>query len=712
MFNKALWIKPERDLGEPCPEFFKKFVCREKPLRAFAYATAWGVYVLYVNGVRVGEDMLSPGCTEYDKRLQVEKYDITGLLRQGENEISAVVSTGWQAVGRPVADEPEYYKDRAFILEADVITNGDDIKIFTDESWLVRECKYRYAGIYGGVSFDETFEPFETLKATASGEPGANLIPREGVPIRCTEKVSPVALITTPEGDTVLDFGRNMVGTIEFRIDGPRGAKCGISCAEILKDGNFYNDNYRKAKSRIDYVCGGKPATFRAEHTFFGFRYLKLENWPRRVKLSDFTAYKIMSDMTRTGHFECSDERVNMLFGNIIRGQESNFLDVPTDCPQRDERLGWTGDAQVFVRCASLNYDIESFYLKWMRDLSAAQRDDGSVVFIAPRCGWVSSASAGWSDAAVICPWQIYLTYGHADVLKEFLPMMTRWVDYMYEKGDEYLNKKHFGDWLCTDGGTDNAYIALCYRIYSTDITAKACRVLGLSERAAGYERLADESRKLFRERYIKNGELTVKTQTACVLMLYFKAAPEADAAALKLLCGLIEKNGDRLSTGFLGTPYILHVLSDNGRADLAYTLLLQTECPSWLYQVNNGATTMWERWDGILPDGRPHPDSMNSFNHYAYGAVGDWLYGAMAGINTDEERPGFSHIVFRPVTDERIDYVSASISTKNGPIKSEWRRQDGRVDYTFVIPQGSDATAYVEGRVLKLVAGKTRITV
>ncbi len=712
MFNKALWIRPERDLGEPCPEFYKKFVCGEKPLRSFAYATAWGVYVLYVNGKRVGEDMLSPGCTEYKKRLQVEKYDITDLLRKGENEISAVVSTGWQAVGRPVPEEPEYYKDRAFILEADVIMNGDDIKIYTDKSWLVRESKYRYAGIYGGVCYDETFEPYESIPVTVSGEPGANLIPREGVPIRCVERVTPVDIITTPKGETVLDFGRNMVGTIEFRIDGPRGAKCGISCAEILNGGNFYNDNYRLAKSRIDYVCGGKPAVFRAEHTFFGFRYLRLENWPVRVRLSDFCAYKIMSDMKRTGHFECSDERVNKLFGNIVRGQESNFLDIPTDCPQRDERLGWTGDAQVFVRCASLNYDIESFYRKWLRDLAEAQKEDGSVIYIAPPCGWRMSASAGWSDASVICPWQIYLTYGNADVLRESYPMMERWVDYMYESGDEYLNKKHFGDWLCTDGGTDSAYLALSYRIYSTDILAKACRVIGNTESAAKYEAKAKESRALFAERYIKDGLPTEKTQTACALLLYFGLAPEHNAAVTELLCRLIKDNGDRLSTGFLGTPYLLHVLSDNGRADVAYTLLLQTECPSWLYQVERGATTMWERWNGILPDGNPHPDSMNSFNHYAYGAVGDWLYGVMAGINTDEKAPGFRNIVFRPVADKRLDYVIASVTAKNGMIKSEWRRQGDKTDYTFIVPEGSTATAFVEGRELKLTAGKTRITV
>ena len=712
MFNKAMWIKTAEDMGAPCPEFFTRFTCSEAPLRAFAYATAWGVYVLYVNGVRVGEDMLSPGFTEYSKRLQIEKYDITMLLKAGENEISAVVSTGWQAVGHPANEEDKYTKDRAFILEADVITSGSDMKIYTDESWRARESKYRYAGIYGGVVYDETFEPYKSVPVVSAGEPGANLIPKEGVPIRCTERISPVDIITTPKGETVLDFGRNMTGTIEFRIDGPRGAKCTISCAEILHEGNFYNDNYRAAKSSITYVCGGTPKTFRAEHTFFGFRYLRLENWPRRVRLSDFAAYKIMSDMTRTGHFRCSDERVNTLFGNIVRGQESNFLDVPTDCPQRDERLGWTGDAQVFVRCASLNYDIESFYRKWLRDLAAAQKEDGSVVYIAPTCGWRSSASAGWSDAAVICPWQIYLTYGSVDVLRESLPMMIRWTDYTHSAGDEYLNGKHFGDWLCKDGGTDNAYIALCYRIYSTDIVAKTCRILGMTEKAEKYETLAKESRALFAERYVKDGLPTVKTQTACVLMLYFGIMPEQNAAVTGLLCDLIKRNGDRLSTGFLGTPYLLHALSDNGRADVAYTLLLQTECPSWLYQVEHGATTMWERWDGILPDGRPHPDSMNSFNHYAYGAVGDWLYGVMAGINTDEEKPGFEHIIFRPVTDGRFDFVSASVKVKNGIVSSEWRRQDGRVDYTFVVPQGSTASAFIDGREIRLVTGKNRFTV
>ena len=503
-----------------------------------------------------------------------------------------------------------------------------------------------------------------------------------------------------------------MTGYVEFRIKGTPGAQATVSHGETLdRDGNFYNANYRSARAQIKFTCDGEEHTYKSALTFFGFRYIRLENWPDEIKKENFTAVVVHSDIRRTGYFECSDEAVNRLFKNIIWGQKGNFLDVPTDCPQRDERLGWTGDAQVFVRTASLNFDVERFFKKWLRDLAADQGRDGCVPSVIPNISDDMGGSSAWSDAAVICPWEIYRTYGDKAVLEEQFDSMKAWIDWMRERSENGRRSggSHFGDWLGLDspegsykGSTPEDLIATAYYKYSTELFIKAAHALGRD--VSEYENIPAEAAAAFRREYMENGRVKNATQTACVLALYFDITDDR-AATVGQLNELIERAG-HLETGFVGTPYLLHALSDNGYAETAYDLLLRREYPSWLYPISKGATTVWEHWDGIKPDGTMWSTDMNSFNHYAYGAVADWMYGAAAGINSDPDRPGFEHIIFRPVTDRRLDFVKASIDTRRGTVASEWRRENGRIKYIFTVPEGCCASVIIGGEKHEVGAG------
>ena len=402
---------------------------------------------------------------------------------------------------------------------------------------------------------------------------------------------------------------------------------------------------------------------------------------------------------------------MNRLFKNIIWGQKGNFLDVPTDCPQRDERLGWTGDAQVFVRTASLNFDVERFFKKWLRDLAADQGRDGCVPHVIPNIFDDMGGSSAWSDAAVICPWEIYRTYGDKKVLEDQFDSMKAWIDWMRERSENGKRSGgfHFGDWLGLDspegsykGATPEELIATAYYKYSTELFIKAAHALGRD--VSEYENIPAEAAAAFRREYMENGRVKNATQTGCVLALYFDITDDRAATATQL--NELVKRAGHLETGFVGTPYLLHALSDNGYAETAYDLLLRREYPSWLYPISKGATTVWEHWDGIKPDGTMWSADMNSFNHYAYGAVADWMYGAAAGINADPERPGFEHIIFRPVTDRRLDFVKASIDTRRGTVASEWRRENGRIKYIFTVPEGCSASVIIGGEKHEVGAG------
>ena len=713
MLERSEWIKGCEKNLRGGTVYLKNFRCAAKAEKAILKITALGVYEVKLNGERVGDFILAPGWTSYLNRLQVQSYDVTNLLKT-ENSLEVTVGQGWRAIANK-RDSSDFlgYRDTAFIAELTLVyADGRTESIVTDSSWTARESKLRYTNIYDGDIYDATFKAGSARHCICVDLEKDMLIPQEGEKIVEQERIPALQVIKTPAGETVIDFGQNMTGYVEFRIKGTPGAQATISHGETLdRDGNFYNANYRSADAQIKFICDGEEHIYKSALTFFGFRYIRLENWPDEVKKENFTAIVVHSDIRRTGYFECSDETVNKLFKNIIWGQKSNFLDVPTDCPQRDERLGWTGDAQVFVRTASLNFDVERFFKKWLHDLAADQGRDGCVPHVIPNIFDDMGGSSAWSDAAVICPWEIYRTYGDKKILEDQFDSMKAWIDWMRERSENGRRSggSHFGDWLGLDstegsykGATPEELIATAYYKYSTELFIKAAHALGRD--VAEYENIPAEAAAAFRREYMENGRVKNATQTACVLALYFDFTDDRAATAAQL--NELVKRAGHLETGFVGTPYLLHALSDNGYAETAYDLLLRREYPSWLYPISKGATTVWEHWDGIKPDGTMWSTDMNSFNHYAYGAVADWMYGAAAGINSDPDRPGFEHIIFRPVTDRRLDFVKASIDTRRGTVASEWRRENGRIKYIFTVPGGCGASVIIGGEKHEVGAG------
>lgn len=713
MLERSEWIKGCEKNLRGGTVYLKNFRCAAKAEKAILKITALGVYEAKLNGERVGDFILAPGWTSYLNRLQVQSYDVTDMLKT-ENSLEVTVGQGWRAIASK-RDGSDFlgYRDTALIAELTIVyADGTAESIVTDSSWTARESKLRYTNIYDGDIYDATFKAGSARHCICVDLEKDMLIPQEGEKIVEQERMPALQVIKTPAGETVIDFGQNMTGYVEFRIKGTPGVQATISHGETLdRDGNFYNANYRSADAQIKFICDGEEHTYKSALTFFGFRYIRLENWPDEIKKENFTAVVVHSDIRRTGYFECSDETVNKLFKNIIWGQKSNFLDVPTDCPQRDERLGWTGDAQVFVRTASLNFDVERFFKKWLHDLAADQGRDGCVPHVVPNIFDDMGGSSAWSDAAVICPWEIYRTYGDKKILEDQFDSMKAWIDWMRERSENGKRSGgfHFGDWLGLDspegsykGATPEELIATAYYKYSTELFIKAAHALGRD--VAEYENIPAEAAAAFRREYMENGRVKNTTQTGCVLALCFDITDDRAATATQL--NELVKRAGHLETGFVGTPYLLHALSDNGYAETAYDLLLRREYPSWLYPISKGATTVWEHWDGIKPDGTMWSTDMNSFNHYAYGAVADWMYGAAAGINSDPDRPGFEHIIFRPVTDERLNFVRASIDTRRGTVASEWRRENGRIKYIFTVPEGCGASVIIGGEKHEVGAG------
>ncbi|HOA33140.1 MAG: family 78 glycoside hydrolase catalytic domain [Clostridiales bacterium] len=712
---------------------FSKEFESDKPIKsATLQISSLGVYVAYLNGQRVGDFILAPGWTVYEKRLQYQTYDVTDLIKDGKNIITAEVGRGWRFHKRPQHATKHIKADEPALIASLCLTynDGSEAIINTDSTWKSSESKTVYNDMYGGETYDDNFVS-EEKSAVAFPHPKEILIPQEGEKVAEKERLKPQRLITTPECDTVIDFGQNLTGYVEFKAKGNKNDELVITHFEVLdKNGNVYTENLRKAKQQVRYICSGEEKLYKPSFTFYGFRFIKLEGF-KDVNPDDFTAIAVYSDMKRIGHFESSDPLLNRLYENIIWGQRGNFLDVPTDCPQRDERLGWTGDAQVFIRVASMNYDVSTFFRKWLNDMAAEQGEDGRITHVIPAT-FDGGGSAAWGDAATICPWQLYLSYGNKEDLEHNFPMMKKWVDYIRKsaahksliqcfKGSRnpYLwnTGKHFGDWLALDiegddedarGATDHDYIATAFFAYSTELLIKAGEVLGkdMSEYKALHENIV----KAYREEYVNpDGTIKINTQTACVLALKFGLTPDREATANQLV-SLIRKYG-HLTTGFVGTPYLLHVLTDIGEVELAYDLLLRKEYPSWLYPVTQGATTMWERWNGQRPDGSFATPGMNSFNHYAYGAVGDWLYSTAAGITMRDGTVAYEDLIFKPQTDKRLTFVKASIETARGTVASEWRRETDKTVYTFTVPAGSKAEAVLEGKTYKLNEGVNTIT-
>ena len=701
---KADWILPSYNMGKICPLFRKDFCIEGEIDSAFLYVTARGVYEATLNGQRVGDFIMAPGWTSYHNRLQVQAYDVTALLKQ-ENILILQLAEGWY--WRLKKRQP-----KAIIAQLHIVfTDGTFQDIGTDESWLIAESNLRFCHLYDGIVYDAAHTPvFDTAAAIAADNTQNLLIAQEGEAVKEQERLSVKEVIITPKGETVLDFGQNMTGYLEITADAKEGDELSFSFGEILdKDGNFYNENYRSAKSLYKYTCKNGKQTYKPTLTFYGFRYVRVDSYPTAVDPNNFTAIVVHSELKRTGFIESSDPLLNQLFSNILWSQKDNFLDIPTDCPQRDERLGWMGDAQVFIRTASYNYNVLKFFKKWLNDVKAEQYKNGAVPdlvpSIYPRKPRISTA---WGDAVAVCPWQCYLTYGDTEILESLFEPICKWVEYITKTTTKpylWFGGKHYADWLELGGTygkfkgpTRDNLVASAFYANTVNILIKAGRVLGRD--VSRYEVL----HKNIRAAFIKEFRDDFRTQTEHIMALQFELTDNPQAVA-DSLAALIHKQGDMLQTGFVGTPYILHVLSRYGYSELAYTLLLRKEYPSWLYPISKGATTVWEHWDGIKPNGDIWPASMNSYNHYAYGAVGDWMYGVMAGINTVEDAPGFAKVHFAPIPDDRIEWFKAEIDTKWGKVSSHWWHENGRVHYEITTPVVS--TAVIEGKAYTLSPGK-----
>lgn len=724
----ADWISsPERRDDKPSPKLQLAFTAKRKVERARIYATALGLYELQLNGSRVGEDYFTPGWTDYDSRLQYQTFDVTDQLVEGENEWTALLGKGWYKGNLGWEDRDNIYGDKLALLAEMHIeyADGSTEVIKTDKQWEVTDSSIRESEIYHGETYDarhveSDWQPVRTLNHTKD-----ILVAQENEPVRKIEVLQPKDLIKTPNGEIVIDFGQNMVGWVEFDIEGEVGQIVEIKHAEILdSEGNFYTDNLRTAKQTNQFILNGKgQETFAPLFSFQGFRYVQLIGFNEsQIDLANFRGVVLHSDMEMIGDFESSDPMINQLQHNIVWGLKGNFLDVPTDCPQRDERLGWTGDAQMFIRTASYLANVAPFFTKWLRDLEADQKEDGGVPFVVPNVlGEMEEphentnqqpfSSSAWGDAAVINPWTLYIAYGDKRILEEQYGSMKAWISYIKNQGDHpYLWNTgfHFGDWLALDakpdsyvGATDRPYIATAFFAYSTSLVKKTAKLLGNEEDYRYFAELEEKIIESFSEEFVTpNGVLSVPTQTAQVLALMFDLVDnKAKKRVVEKLEELLDETDYHLTTGFVGTPYLNHVLTENGLNDAAYTLLFQKDYPSWLYQITKGATTIWEHWDGIKEDGTFWSDDMNSFNHYAYGAIGDWLYRKVAGLELNEDVPAFKQFTVKPHIGEGLDWVEATHESMYGLIKSAWKKgENGSMTLEVVVPPNTEANVQLLG--------------
>jgi alpha-L-rhamnosidase len=723
---KAQWITPNPNeldpLSEPAFMLRKEFDLKDGIESARIYATGVGLYELHLNGERVGEDLLAPGWTSYSKRIQYQTYDVTSQLKGSSNAIGVMLADGWYKGDLAWEGKRNHYGEkRGIVLQLQVsYLDGTKEIIISDETWKASTGPILFSELYHGETYDARleqmgwsqpgFDETDWKTVVVQNLPLTNLVAQENNPTRVTETIKPQSVFITPAGDTVIDMGQNMVGRVRFTVSGSAGTTITLKHAEVLdKDGNIYFGNLRTAKQIVQYITKGEGIeNYGPIFTFQGFRYVKVEGYPGQengLPLENFIGEVIHSDMTPTGDFECSNPMVNQLQQNIKWGQRGNFVDVPTDCPQRDERLGWTGDAQVFIRTALFNYHGGQFFTKWLRDLEADQLPNGGVPFVIPNVIEGDSSSA-WGDAAIICPWTVYLSYGDKRLLEEQYSSMKAWVEYIRAQGNnEYLWNTgfHFGDWLALDskedsyyGATPNEFVATAYYAYSTRLLRDTAIVLNKSEDEKKYSQLLDQIKKHFRDEFITPaGRLAVSTQTAHVLTLMFDLAEEKVKERIaKDLNQLVLDNDYHLTTGFVGTPYLNLVLSTNGYHETAVKLLLQETYPSWLYSVSKGATTIWEHWDGIKEDGSFWSDDMNSFNHYAYGAIGEWMYRIIAGLDMDEKAPAYKKILIQPrIGGKEITSARATHYSMYGRIVSGWNITHEEISVEVEVPVNTSAT-------------------
>ncbi len=718
----AKWIEPTLpgdSTGQPSPLLRHSFELKKIIQSARLYITSHGLYEAHINGKRVGNQYLTPGWTSYTTRLQYQTYDVTSLVSNGSNAVGVLLGDGWYRGWLAWDGNKNVYgKNLGLLFQLEVKYGDGSTEIITsNDQWKCSTSAITRSGIYYGEAYDARlekkgwaqsgFNDAGWLSVRTLDVSKENLIAAYGPPVLKHETFKAIKVFKTPSGENVVDFGQNLVGWITLKVKGKAGDKIKVQHAEVLtKEGNFYTENLRAAQAEILYTVKGDAEEVYEPHlSFFGFRYVKIEGYPGEIKPENIMATAVYSGMAPTGSFSCSNPLLNQLQHNIQWGQKGNFVDVPTDCPQRDERLGWTGDAQAFSRTAAYNMNVATFFSKWLKDLAADQGEDGRVPFVIPNVlNKNASASTGWADAATIIPWNMYMAFGDKRILEDQYESMKAWVNYMDKssKQDLWNTGFHFGDWLFyrpfddNDGRsavTDKYLIAQCFWAHSTQLLLNTANVLGKKEDVALYTSMLKRVKDAFQKEYLTgNGRLVAGTQTAYVLALNFNMLPEnLRPQAAERLAQNVKDYGNHLTTGFLGTPYLCDVLTRFGSTDVAYSLLMQETYPSWLYPVKMGATTIWERWDGIKPDSTFQTPGMNSFNHYAYGAIGDWMYRTVAGLQ--EAAPGYKEILIAPKPGGKLTNASAELKTSYGLVKSSWRIENGVIKLSIAIPTNTTAT-------------------
>ena len=759
----------------PARQYRKEFICAATPpiRRAVIYATALGIYELHLNGQRIGDEFFAPGWTDYRQRAYYRAYDVTSAIKSGANAIGAWVADGWYSgylgfglltgIGTEHIGRYTYGKTPSFMAQLEIeFTDGSVQTLGTDPSWKVtgngpiREADFLMGELYdarketpdwSNPDFDDN--KWETaISAEDNGSARATFYeyqnpgPGEkmeikghevdlrfkrppkleafpGVPVKRIEQIKPLTISSPSNGVYIFNLGQNFAGVVSLKVKGNAGTQVRLRYGEMLHpDGRLMTENLRKARATDTYILRGdlNGETFIPRFTFHGFQYVELTGYPGKPDLDTITGIVMHSDTPLTSDFECSDPMVNRLFKNIVWTQRANFLDLPTDCPQRDERFGWTGDAQIYVRTATYNADVAAFYTKWLRELMESQRANGAFPGYAPypfQHGW--DFGTAWCDAGIICPWTIYQAYGDTGILERCWGPMTRFIDWRRSTSKDFLGVPHgndWGDWLSLSGQTPLEYIDTAYFAYSTHLMSQIAVVLGKKKQAAEYQELFSRIKEAFKNKYVNpDGSLKIDTQTAYALALWMNLLPgdlrktSADILARKIRDGANEKNSG-IGTGFLGTRPLLPVLSANEHHDLAVSLFQTRKFPSWCFEVDNGATTIWERWNGYTKDkgfGGEQNAAMNSFSHYSFGAVCEWMFTTLAGIDTDS--PGYKHIIIKPMVPSSsndalehkpIDWVRAHYDSIHGRIATSWKRNKDEFTLDLTIPPNTSAYVFL----------------
>lgn len=727
-FISPIWPE-DTSKSKPAPYLRREFDLRDGIKSARLYITALGVYEAELNGQVIGDQVLSPGWTVYDQRLRYQTFDVTGLLKPGRNAIGAILADGWfrGRLGFGGGKRNIYGENLALLAQLEIrYVDGSGERIITDDaqSWRAATGAILMSSIYDGETYDARLEPsgwaeagFDDANWSTVRRLEWNLNALEapiGPPMRRIETIPPVSITQSPSGKTLVDFGQNLVGRLSIRVQGSAGQPITLRHAEVLENGELCTRPLRLAEATDRYTLRGNGIeTWEPRFTFHGFRYAEVTGWPGQLRPEDISAVVIHSDMERTGWFECSDPLLNRLHQNVVWSMRGNFLDVPTDCPQRDERLGWTGDIQVFTPTASFLYDSGGFLQSWLADLAIEQgKLGGSVPAVVPNVldSGFGAAAAAWADAATVVPWVLYRRFGDAGILSTQFESMRTWVDHVASLvGEDFLWDKgfQFGDWLDptappdkpAQARTDKAIVAAAYFAHSAELAARAAAVIGCADEKNYYSVLAGKVKNAFVREYVTPaGRLMCDAETAYALALVFNLLPTAEQRrhAGDRLAELVRDSGYHIRTGFVGTPLICDALCQTGHHRAAYRLLTQRECPSWLFPVTMGATTIWERWDSMLPDGSINPGEMTSFNHYALGAVADWMYRTIGGLSPAE--PGYRRLEIRPRPGGGLTHARARHLTPYGLAECSWKIEAGKIDLDVAIPPNTTALVTLPG--------------